>query len=87
MTIAFWCSWTEIIPLITSILFSIAYAIKDLQKLRYVSLNPNIILVCFNIYSFTFVSSLLDFIEVLIIITAIVKNRSRNVSNKKLTNL
>jgi len=87
MTIAFWQSWTDIIPLITSILFTIAYAIKDLQKLRYVSLIPNIILVGFNIFSFTFVSALLDFIEVLIIITAIVKNRSRNVSNKKLTNL
>ena len=78
MTIIFWQSYTDIIPLITSILFTIAYAIKDLQKLRYVSLIPNIILVGFNIYSFTFVSALLDFIEVIIIIVAIIKNKKSN---------
>ena len=46
-----WQSWLDIVPLITSILFTIAYAIKDLQTLRYISLIPNIILIAFNIYS------------------------------------
>ena len=73
MTIVFWKSWTDIIPLCTSILFTIAYAVKDLQKLRYLSLIPNIILIGFNIYSFTFVSAILDLMEVIIIVIAIIK--------------
>ena len=78
MTIVFWQSWTDLIPLCTSILFTIAYAVKDLQKLRYFSLIPNIILIGFNIYSFTYVSAVLDFIEVVIITIAIIKYRNIN---------
>lgn len=85
MTIVFWQSWTDIIPLCTSILFTIAYSIENLQLLRYISLIPNIILVGFNIYSFTFVSAILDFMEVIIIVIAIIKFKKAG-ENKVLSN-
>ena len=42
------------------------------QKLKYMSIIPNVILIVFNIYSLTFASAALDFMEVIIIIVAII---------------
>ena len=73
VTIGFWQSWLDLIPLFTAIMFAIAYACKNLQLLRYLSLAPNLILAGFNIYTQTYVSAILDLIEFCVIIVAIIK--------------
>ena len=84
MTIIFWQGWVDLIPLFTSIMFTIAYACKNLQTLRYLSILPNIVLVGFNIYSQTYVSAVLDLTETLIIVVAIIKHtKDREIQLKK----
>ena len=53
-----------------------------MQKLKYMSIIPNVILIVFNIYSLTFASAALDFMEVIIIIVAIISFK-KNSQNKK----
>ena len=60
-------------PLIASILFTIGYTIKNLQTMRYFLIIPNAVLVIYNILTTTYTSALLDFIEIIVIVVAIVK--------------
>ena len=60
-------------PLITSTLFTIGFTIKNLQTMRYILIIPNAVLVIYNILTTTYTSALLDFIEIIVIIVAIVK--------------
>lgn len=73
MTIVFWQNIFDIMPLLTSIMFTLAYTIKNLQTMRYVLIVPNSILVIYNIFMTTYTSALLDFLEVVVIIIAITK--------------
>ena len=81
--IAFWTSWVDIVPIITASMFTVAYACKNLQLLRSLSLIPNIVLIVFNIYSFAFVSSILDLIETIVLIVAIIKFSRKKHDNAK----
>lgn len=72
IAVIFWKSPLDIMPLTTSILFATCYTIKDLQKMRYFLLIPNTIVLIYNILSTTYTSAILDFIEVIVIIIAIV---------------
>lgn len=72
-TIIFWGTTFDILPLISSIIFTIGYTIKNLQTMRYVLILPNLILVLYNILTTTYASALLDFLEVIVIIVAIIK--------------
>lgn len=86
-TIIFWQSALDLMPLISSLIFTLGYAIKNLQTMRYVLIIPNLILVAYNIISTTYTSALLDFIEVLVIILAIIKFhncKNRKISKKKI---
>ena len=60
-------------PLVTSTMFTIGFAFKDLQKMRYFLLIPNAILVVYNILVSTYTSALLDLLEVIVIIVAIIR--------------
>lgn len=84
-TIVFWGSPYDFMPLITSTLFTIGFAIKDLQTMRYIFIIPNVILVVYNILTTTYASALLDFIEAIVIVVAIIKYRksSKNDENIK----
>ena len=73
VTIIFMKSWLDIVPLITSILFSVGVSIENLQVGRYVLLLPNAILVVYNILITTYASAILDAIEFAVIVVAIVK--------------
>ena len=73
MTIIFWNNVFDLLPLIASIIFTLGYILKNLQIMRYVLIIPNIILVIYNILSTTYTSAVLDFIEVIVIIVAIIK--------------
>ena len=72
-TIIFWNNPFDFMPLITSTLFTIGFTIKNLQTMRYVLIIPNALLVIYNILTTTYTSALLDFIEIIVIIVAIVK--------------
>ena len=72
-TIIFWNSPYDIMPLITSTMFTIGFAFKDLQKMRYFLLIPYAILVVYNILVSTYTSALLDLLEVIVIIVAIIR--------------
>ena len=73
ITIVFWKNTFDFIPLITSIMFTFGLTIKNLQSMRYFLIIPNALLVVYNILTSTYASALLDFIEIVVIICAIVK--------------
>lgn len=72
-TIIFWNNIFDLMPLAASILFTIGLAIKNTQTMRFVLIIPNALLVVYNILSTTYTSALLDFIEVIVIVAAIIK--------------
>ena len=78
--VVFWKNWLDIIPMITATLFTIAYYIKDLKIVRYLSLPPNLMLVVYGIFNLAFTNATLDLIEVFVLIVAIIKfhNFKRN---------
>ena len=83
ITIIFWDSPWDFVPLITSTLFTVGFTIKNLQTMRYVLTIPNALLVLYNILKTTYTSALLDFIELIVIIVVIIryninKKRSEN---------
>jgi len=73
MTILFWDNPYDWLPLCSSTLFTIGYTLNNFQTMRYVLIIPNSILVVYNILSTTYTSALLDFVEIFVIIIAIVK--------------
>ena len=82
-TIIFWESVLDIMALLSSSLFTLGYAIKNMQTMRYILIIPNTLLVIYNIIATTYTSALLDFIEIVVIIVAIIKF----IKHKKDTNL
>ena len=63
MTILFWNKPYDFLPLMSSTLFTIGYTLNNMQKMRYILIIPNSILVVYNILSTTYTSALLDFIS------------------------
>ena len=64
---------SDIIPIVTATMFTLAFYIKDLQTTRYICILPNLLLIFYNVLCLTFTSALLDFVEVVVLIIAIVK--------------
>ena len=83
ITILFWATWWDIMPLITSTLFTIGFTIKNLQLGKLILIIPNIILVIYNILITTYTSAFLDFIEMIVILLAFLHNRESNTQFKK----
>ena len=84
-TIIFWNNPFDFMPLIASTLFTIGFTIKNLQTMRYVLIIPNAVLVIYNILTTTYTSAMLDFIEIIVIIVAIMKfyRDSRRIKNDR----
>ena len=80
-TILFWSTPFDIMPLISSIMFTLGYTIKNMQKMRCILIIPNIILVIYNIFTTTYASALLDFLEFIVIIVSIIKFHIQNKKN------
>ena len=83
-TFIFWGSPFDLMPLVSSILFTVGYTIHNMQLMRYILIIPNALLVIYNILTTTYVSALLDFIEVLVILVAIIKFYKENKERNKL---
>jgi hypothetical protein len=72
ITIFFWTNYSDIVPLVTGILFTIAYILKDVQTIRYVTLIPNSMLIVYNIVFKTYSNAILDILETIVVIVSIV---------------
>ena len=73
VTIRFWQTPYDIIALITGSMFTLSFAIKNLQVMRYVLIVPNILILIYNILCRTYTSALLDFIELIVLVVSIIK--------------
>jgi hypothetical protein len=72
-TIIFWKGIFDLIPLVTASLFTIGFSIKSLHKGKYILLVANILLVIYNILKTTYANAILDLIESIVLIIAIIK--------------
>ena len=72
VAIVFWQGWGDIVPVISMSMFTFALALKNLQLMRYILLVPNFALMIYNIAITTYASAVLDFLEFLVIIVAII---------------
>ena len=79
LTIIFWDSPWDILPLITSTLFTIGLTVKNLQKVRYILIVPNVLLIFYNILQEIYTNALRHMIELIVICVVIIKN----IINKK----
>lgn len=70
--IIFFKNYYDIIVIITPILFTIAMWVKNMQLVRYLMLFPNAILVFYAILNQVYTTALLDFIEIITIIVALI---------------
>lgn len=70
--VIFFKSYYDIIVIITPILFTIAMWVKNMQLVRYLMLLPNAILVFYAILNQVYTTALLDLIEVIAIIVALI---------------
>lgn len=80
--IVFYTSMLDITALFTSIVFTFAFYIKNMQTTRCVSLLPNIMLCVYNFVNRCYSSSALDFIESVVIIVSIIYY---HIKSKKVT--
>lgn len=80
--IVFYTSMLDITALFTSIVFTFALYIKNMQTTRCVSLLPNIMLCVYNFVNRCYSSSALDFIESVVIIVSIIYY---HIKSKKVT--
>lgn len=80
--IVFYTSMLDITALFTSIVFTFALYIKNMQTTRCVSLLPNIVLCVYNFVNKCYSSSVLDLIESVVIIVSIIYY---HIKSKKVT--
>lgn len=78
----FYTSMLDITALFTSIVFTFALYIKNMQTTRCVSLLPNIVLCVYNFVNKCYSSSVLDLIESVVIIVSIIYY---HIKSKKVT--
>lgn len=83
ITIIFWESLIDIVPLITSSLFIYIMFIKNIQLTRYLTLVPNTILLIYNFSLMAYANGILAFIEIIVTVVAIIKFQ-KNLKNNNL---
>ena len=71
--IIFFKDYYDVIVIITPILFTISMSMKNMQAIRYMSLLPNALLILYAIANQVYTSALLDLLEFVAIIIALLK--------------
>lgn len=71
--ITFFDSYLDIIPIMTAIMFTIAFVIKNMQVVRYICIVPNALLMIYSIICTTYSNAVLDFLEVVVLVVSIIK--------------
>ncbi|MBO7526356.1 MAG: YgjV family protein [Clostridia bacterium] len=80
--IVFWKNIYDIIPLLSSIMFTFGFYIKNIQIMRYFLCIPNALLIIYAILLNNYVSILLSIIELTVLIIAIIKYYLQNAKNQ-----
>ena len=89
VTVGFWTGLSDLVPLITGTLFTIAYLLKNVQAIRYTALVPNIMLIVYNISFRTYSNAILDIFETTVIVVSIItfhklaKKEKEKIKNQK----
>ena len=82
ITIVLWQGYGDILPLITATIYTVVYAIKNIQVIRYLSIVPSVALciynICFRLYS----SAILDLFEIVVLIISIIHFKKKNTQEK-----
>lgn len=76
-----WTSALDLLPLLTSTIYTIGFSIQNIQTMRCVFVIPNAILIFYNIIVGTYTNALLDTMEIIILICSIIKFRKINNQN------
>ena len=71
--IIFFDTYLDIIPIVTAIMFTIAFVIKNMQAVRYICIVPNALLMIYSIICTTYSNALLDLLEVVVLVVSIIK--------------
>lgn len=71
--ILFFNNYTDILVMITPIIFTVALYMKNMQTVHYLLLLPNAILVVYAFICEVYTTALLDLIEFVVIIISIIK--------------
>ncbi|MCI6542432.1 MAG: YgjV family protein [Firmicutes bacterium] len=77
-----WTSPLDIMPFVTSVIFSCIYFIKNMQLTRYLTLAPNTILSIYSAVMRAYTNSLLGVVEILFTIVSIVRYVKKNKKDK-----
>lgn len=87
-TALLWEKPLDIMPFLTSVMFTIIYFLKNMQLTRYLTLIPNTILSVFSVLSKAYTNALLSVVEILFTIISIItyqrKNRKKDLSKKEI---
>ena len=83
LAIIFWESWLDIIPLTTSIVYTFAYNMKNMQKMRAIFIMPSLMLIVYSLCVGAYTNILLDTFEIASIIASIItfKKKSKHGQN------
>lgn len=80
--IMFFKEYIEIIPICTSIIFTAVIWLKEMQTLRYFLLIPNALLVAYDIICSVYTTAILDFLDIVMLLSAIVTWHIKNKRQK-----
>ena len=82
LTIIFWQLWIDLIPLTTSIIYTFAYNMKNMQKMRGVFIVPCLMLITYSLCVGAYTNILLDSFEIASIIASIITFKKIDKSRK-----
>lgn len=77
-----WQSPLDIISIISFEIFNIAMFVRNIYFTRFLMILPNLMIAIYNLLSFTYTNAILDFIEIAILIFAIIRFRKKNIIKK-----
>lgn len=72
--IIFYRNILDIIPIVTAIIFSFAFWIRDMVYVRFLIVFPNLLLIFYSIMTQAYTSALLSVLEISVIVIAILKD-------------
>ena len=72
-TVLFWQSWLDILFVLGTALFTVGFYTKNLQITRLCIAIPNFIMIIYNIIYMAYSNAILDSIETIVVVCAIIK--------------
>lgn len=73
-----WQTTLDIISIISFEIFNVAMFVRNIYITRFIMILPNFMIAIYNLLLMTYTNALLDFIEIAVLIFAIIKFRKKN---------